>query len=124
MLREFRFHAAVPGGHPASAYLLGLAFAFGWTPCIGPILGSILTVSAGSATVADGAALLAVYSLGLGVPFLLATVFTDELTTRLKAIGRPGRLLRRISGAVMILLRSEERRVGNDGASTCRSRWS
>src|SRR3546814_6874601 len=68
MLRECRLHAAVPGGHPASAYLLGLAFAFGWTPCIGPILGSILTVSAGSATVADGAALLAVYSLGLGVP--------------------------------------------------------
>jgi cytochrome c-type biogenesis protein len=54
------------------AYAMGLCFAFGWTPCIGPILAAILAVAASEATVAKGAGLLAVYSLGLGVPFMLA----------------------------------------------------
>lgn len=104
MMRDFRFDAAVPGGRPASAYILGLAFAFGWTPCIGPILGSILTVGAASATVTSGVALLAVYSLGLGLPFLLAALFTDALVARLKAIGRVGRALQMLAGAVMVLM--------------------
>jgi cytochrome c-type biogenesis protein len=104
LMREVRFHAAIPGGHPISAYVLGLAFAFGWTPCIGPILGAILTVSAASATVSSGVALLAVYSLGLGAPFLLAALFTDRLMARLKAIGRVGRLLQLAAGAVMIVM--------------------
>jgi cytochrome c-type biogenesis protein len=104
LLREFRFHTAVPGGKPVSAYVLGLAFAFGWTPCIGPILGAILTVSAASATVSGGGALLAVYSLGLGVPFLLAALFTDGLIARLKAFGRVGRLLQLVAGAILILM--------------------
>lgn len=104
MMREARFHANVPGGGAMSAYVLGLAFAFGWTPCIGPILGAILTVGAASATVADGVLLLAIYSLGLGVPFLLAAVFTDALTARIKALGRIGRVLRILAGAVMVLM--------------------
>ena len=54
------------------AYLMGLAFAFGWTPCIGPILAAILAVAASEDTVAKGAGMLAVYSLGLGIPFLVA----------------------------------------------------
>lgn len=56
------------------AYAMGLAFAFGWTPCIGPILAAILAVAAAEATVTKGASLLAVYSLGLGIPFLLAAI--------------------------------------------------
>lgn len=104
LMREFRFHGAIPGGRPVSAYVLGLAFAFGWTPCIGPILGAILTVSAASATVSAGIALLGVYSLGLGVPFLLAALFTDSLMARLKAIGRVGRLLQLVAGALLILM--------------------
>jgi len=104
LMQEFRFHAAIPGGRPASAYVLGLAFAFGWTPCIGPILGAILTVSAASATVSGGATLLAVYSLGLGMPFLLAALFTDGLMARLKAFGRGGRLLQLAAGAILILM--------------------
>jgi cytochrome c-type biogenesis protein len=106
MVRDMRFHAPLPGGHPASAYVLGLAFAFGWTPCIGPILGAILTVGAASSTVTDGVALLAIYSLGLGVPFLLATIFTDVLTARIKAIGRVGRLLQVIAGIILVLMGS------------------
>jgi cytochrome c-type biogenesis protein len=54
------------------AYVMGLAFAFGWTPCIGPILAAILAVAASEQTVARGAGLLAVYSLGLGIPFVIA----------------------------------------------------
>lgn len=104
MMRDLRVHAALPGGRPVSAYVLGLAFAFGWTPCIGPILGAILTVGAASATVAGGVTLLTVYSLGLGVPFLLAALFTDALIARLKSIGRLGRLLQLAAGTVMILM--------------------
>jgi len=102
--RDFRFDAPLTGGRPLSAYLLGMAFAFGWTPCIGPILGAILTVSAATATVASGVALLAVYSLGLGLPFLLAAAFTDGLLARLKSIGGAGRILQLLAGGVMILM--------------------
>ena len=59
------------------AYVMGLAFALGWTPCIGPILAAILAVAASKATVANGAGLLAVYSLGLGVPFIIAALAVE-----------------------------------------------
>jgi len=81
-----------------------MAFAFGWTPCIGPILGAILTVSAASATVAEGVRLLAVYSLGLGLPFLLVAVFTGGLLARLKSIGRIGRALQVFAGGIMVVM--------------------
>ncbi len=74
--REARFQA---GGRPANlgaAYVMGLAFAFGWTPCIGPVLGPILTLAGARDTVGEGALLLAAYSAGLGVPFLLASAFS------------------------------------------------
>ena len=102
--RDFRFDIVLPGGRPVAAYLLGMAFAFGWTPCIGPMLGAILTVSAASATVSNGVTLLAVYSLGLGVPFLLVAVFTGGLLARFKSIGRVGRLLHVFAGAIMVLM--------------------
>jgi cytochrome c-type biogenesis protein len=101
-MRDIRFHPNLPGGRPIAAYVLGLAFAFGWTPCIGPILGAILTTSAISATVSQGIVLLAFYSLGLAVPFLLAAVFTDRLLDRLKTLGRIGRSLEIGAGAVVI----------------------
>lgn len=102
--REIRMHPAIAGGRPVSAYVLGLAFAFGWTPCIGPVLGAVLTVSAASATVAGGVSLLAIYSLGLGVPFVLAALFTDGLVARLKAIGRLGRVLQILAGGLLVLM--------------------
>jgi cytochrome c-type biogenesis protein len=71
LLQEKRLPMPKPVGL-WGAYLMGLAFAFGWTPCIGPILGTILAIAESEQTVARGAGLLAVYSLGLGVPFLLA----------------------------------------------------
>ena len=92
LLREHRLPMAKPVGL-WGAYVMGLAFAFGWTPCIGPILAAILAVAASKATVAKGAALLAVYSAGLGVPFLIAafavepaTAFVARFKTRLATV--------------------------------------
>lgn len=102
--RDFRVDIVLPGGRPVAAYLLGMAFAFGWTPCIGPMLGAILTVSAASATVAKGVTLLAVYSLGLGIPFLLVALFTGGLLARIKLIGRVGQLLQILAGGIMVLM--------------------
>ncbi len=102
--RDIRFHLDLPGGRPLAAYVLGLAFAFGWTPCIGPVLGTILTLSATRATVGEGVALLSLYSLGLGLPFLAAALFTDGLMRRLRGFGRLGRGLQFGAGAVVALM--------------------
>ena len=77
--REKRMEIPKPVGL-WGAYVMGLAFAAGWTPCIGPILAAILAVAAAEATVAKGAGLLAVYSLGLGVPFLVAAFAVGPFT--------------------------------------------
>jgi cytochrome c-type biogenesis protein len=102
--RDVRYHGTLPRSGPLGAYLLGLAFAFGWTPCIGPILGAILTVSALSATAANGIALLSLYSLGLGIPFLLAALFTQTLIDGLPRMRLAGRVLRLLAGGVMIVM--------------------
>lgn len=102
--RDVRFHGGVRGGRPAGAYLLGLAFGFGWTPCIGPVLGAILTVSALSETASDGIALLSIYSLGLGLPFLLSALFTEKLMRHLKSMRRAGQLLQIGAGGIMIAM--------------------
>ncbi len=104
LLRDWRYHLDLPGGRPVYAYILGLAFAFGWTPCIGPILGAILTVSATGSSVSDGVALLAVYSFGLGVPFLATALFADGLTARLRKIRRLGAALQVVTGGVLVLM--------------------
>jgi cytochrome c-type biogenesis protein len=81
--------------------VIGVAFAFGWTPCIGPVLGAILTTSAVSSTVLRGIGLLSFYSLGLGMPFLAAALFTDSLVLRLRAFRRLGRTLQFGAGAIV-----------------------
>jgi cytochrome c-type biogenesis protein len=102
--RDLRIHLDLPGGRAMAAYALGLAFAFGWTPCIGPVLGTILTTSAVSATVSQGIVLLSVYSLGLGLPFLAVALFMDQSLRRLKALGRTGRSLQIGAGAVVVAM--------------------
>jgi cytochrome c-type biogenesis protein len=99
--REFRMHVDLGGGRPLAAYVIGIAFAFGWTPCIGPVLGAILTTSAVAATVFQGVVLLSFYSLGLGLPFLAAAVFTDSLMLRIGVFRRLGRSLQLAAGAVV-----------------------
>jgi cytochrome c-type biogenesis protein len=91
-------------GRPASlagAYVLGLAFALGWTPCIGPVLATVLSVAASEATVAKGAGLLALYAAGLGIPFLLAALF---MPTFLGFLARSRPHMRRIEQAMGALL--------------------
>ena len=102
--RDIRFHPRVRSGRPAAALVLGLAFGFGWTPCIGPVLGAILTVSAAQSPDSGGVALLSAYALGLGVPFLLSAVFAGAAVGRLKALRRLGRGLQIAAGAIMILM--------------------
>lgn len=76
--REARFQAGSAPATPLGAYIMGLAFAFGWTPCIGPVLGAILNLARLKDSALDGASLLAVYSLGLGIPFMLAALFSGS----------------------------------------------
>jgi cytochrome c-type biogenesis protein len=76
--REARLDAGQQGGSAFGAYVLGLAFAFGWTPCIGPQLGAILSLAAQEGSLARGTTLLAVYAFGLGMPFLLAAIFVER----------------------------------------------
>lgn len=71
---EARYHAPSSGGSWLGAYVIGLAFAFGWTPCVGPVLATVLAVAANEGSVTSGVTLLLAYSLGLGVPFILAAV--------------------------------------------------
>ena len=102
--RDFRLHIDLPGGRPAAAYIIGLAFAFGWTPCIGPVLGTILTASSMTATLSRGAAMLSVYSLGLGLPFIAAAVFTERLLQPLRNLRRAGRWLQVGAGVAMVFM--------------------
>ena len=102
--RDLRFHLDIPGGKPLSAYILGLAFGFGWTPCIGPVLGAILTVSAARATVGEGVSMLVFYSIGLGLPFVLSAAFTSHLMRNLKTIKRFGRWVQQIASLSMIAM--------------------
>jgi cytochrome c-type biogenesis protein len=101
--RELRWHGDPPGRGPVAAYLLGTAFAFGWTPCIGPVLGAILAVTASSAS-GKGVALLTVYSLGLGVPFVAAALFLSGFVARLRTLRWFGRALQVVGGGVMVAM--------------------
>lgn len=101
MDREARLDAGDKGGSALGAYLLGLAFAFGWTPCLGPILGAILGLAASEADVARGTILLAAYALGLGIPFLLVAAFFPRLKGVMGWMKRHMGRIERISGLLL-----------------------
>jgi cytochrome c-type biogenesis protein len=86
------------------ASLVGVAFAFGWTPCIGPILAGILAVAASRDTVAEGVRLLAIYSLGLGVPFLLTSLAVDRFFTAFARIRRYYHAIEIVSGLLLVTI--------------------
>lgn len=103
LAREARFQS---GGRPATlsgAYIMGLAFAFGWTPCIGPVLGTILGVAAARDTVGDGALLLAIYSLGLAVPFWIAAGFSGAFMRFLTRFRKHLGVVEKVMGALLVL---------------------
>lgn len=99
--REARFQAKGSPSNPAMSYIMGLAFAFGWTPCIGPVLGPILTMAGAKDSVADGALLLGVYSAGLGIPFLIAAFFSGAF---MRFLGRFRSHMGKVEKAMGILL--------------------
>lgn len=101
--REARLHVRDVEPGLAGAYLLGLAFAFGWTPCIGPVLAAILGIAGASDTVGEGAALLAVYSLGLGVPFVAAAIFAPLFLNWLRGFKRFLPVVEKGMGAFLVL---------------------
>ena len=101
---EARMDVGDRGGSALGAYVLGLAFAFGWTPCIGPQLGMILSLAAGGAAVERGMALLAIYALGLGLPFLLSAIFINRAMGLMNRIKPHLRLIERVMGALLVIV--------------------
>ncbi|MEL7668263.1 MAG: cytochrome c biogenesis protein CcdA [Actinomycetota bacterium] len=87
-----------------ASLLMGMAFAFGWSPCVGPVLGSILMVAANSAEVGRGALLLAVYSLGLGVPFVLVALLLGRVKPILNWLNRHALVINRVASVVLMVL--------------------
>ncbi len=99
--REARVDVGDRGGSAFGAYVLGLAFAFGWTPCIGPQLGAILSLAASEANVARGTVLLAIYAIGLGVPFLLVAAFLPRLSGLMGWMKRHMARIERVMGLLL-----------------------
>jgi cytochrome c-type biogenesis protein len=99
--QEARMDAGERGGSAFGAYILGLAFAFGWTPCIGPQLGAILSLAASEGSVARGTTLLAAYAVGLGVPFLLVAAFLPRLSGFMGWMKRHMDRIERIMGLLL-----------------------
>jgi cytochrome c-type biogenesis protein len=102
LMREKRAEMARPVGL-WGAYAMGLAFAFGWTPCIGPILAAILAVAASEATIAKGAGLLAIYSLGLGIPFVIAALAVEPFAAFLVRFRAHLAAVERVMGGLLVL---------------------
>jgi len=102
LYRERRFDMArLPRG-PRAAFPVGMAFAFGWTPCIGPVLAGILATAAAGRTVVWGGLLLACYSAGLGIPFIVLALTFQRARGSLGWLRRNGRLIEMLGGAVLI----------------------
>ena len=102
--REARFDGPAQAGGLGTSFVIGIAFAFGWTPCIGPILGVILTLAAQEETIVSGTWLLAVYALGLGVPFLIAAAFIGPFLRWARAFRRHMGLVEKTMGALLVVV--------------------
>jgi cytochrome c-type biogenesis protein len=104
LMREVRFDLSKIRPGPAGAVPLGMAFAIGWVPCVGPVLAGILTLAASNASLAQGALLLAVYSLGLAVPFVGLAVGASRVTPVVRWLKRHARGVELSGAAVLILM--------------------
>ena len=101
--REARYHADARPAGLVGAYVIGLAFAFGWTPCIGPVLAAILAMAAGQDSVSQGVSLLLVYSLGLGIPFIAAAVAIRPFLKLLQRYRKHLATMEKVLGAFLVL---------------------
>jgi cytochrome c-type biogenesis protein len=100
--KDRRFHHLGEGATATGSFLVGFSFGFGWTPCVGPIFGTILALSASEATVREGALLLAVYSLGLAVPFLITALAVDRFLVFYGRFRRHLHTLEVVSGGMLV----------------------
>jgi cytochrome c-type biogenesis protein len=103
LYREARFETMNTRASLAGAYVMGLAFAFGWTPCIGPILATVLTLAAQKESLSAGISMLLVYALGLGIPFILAAVAIRPFLGFMQRFKRHFDTLEKIMGALLVL---------------------
>ena len=103
LYREVRFDATAESASLIGAYVMGLAFAFGWTPCIGPILATVLTLAANESSMWSGVRLLFVYSLGLGIPFILAAIAIRPFLGFMKRFKRHFSTLEKVMGLLLVL---------------------
>jgi cytochrome c-type biogenesis protein len=102
LYRERRFDLARAPAGPKGAVFMGMAFAFGWAPCIGPVLATILATAAATQTAAWGAVLLALYSFGLGLPFVALALGFQRARGSLEWLQRHGRTIERLGGATLV----------------------
>jgi cytochrome c-type biogenesis protein len=102
--RSGDWSARFAGGRLTTAPALGAAFGLTWTPCIGPVLGAILALAGATASLGQGVALLAVYSLGLAVPFVLLSLSVPHVRAWLRRVGRGTAVLQGVSGALLIAM--------------------
>jgi cytochrome c-type biogenesis protein len=100
---EARYSTAAMEANFAGAYVMGLAFAFGWTPCIGPVLATVLTLAASESSLWSGVRLLFVYSLGLGIPFILAAIAIRPFLGFMKRFKRHFETLEKVMGLLLVL---------------------
>lgn len=103
LYREARFHNVGRGVGFLGAYVVGLAFAFGWTPCVGPVLATILLVAGVEGSAAHGAVLLGAYSLGIGLPFLLASLFSGAFIRLMARLRAQMATVEKVMGGALVL---------------------
>ncbi|NRG19306.1 cytochrome c biogenesis protein CcdA [Rhizobiales bacterium] len=101
--REARFQTREKPVGLVGAFVVGLAFAFGWTPCVGPVLAAILFVAAGEAEAFKGASLLFAYSLGIGIPFIVAALFAGPFVNAMKRFRRHMGMVEKVMGGALVL---------------------
>ena len=101
--REFRFEVTRLKGGVIVSYILGLAFAFGWTPCIGPILGSILALVLQEDTILNGVTLMSTYALGMGLPFVLTGFFLGKAVPVQQKLKKHMGIIEKLMGSLLLL---------------------
>jgi cytochrome c-type biogenesis protein len=104
LMRERRVHISSPRAGHLGAFVVGIAFGAAWTPCVGPVLATILLYAGTRDTIARGTELLAAYAVGLALPFLLLAMLSDRLLSRVRAASRWSRPLEVITGAVLVVV--------------------
>lgn len=104
LYRERKFNMKIKSADALSSFIFGMTFALGWTPCIGPILSSVLIIAGSTGSTAYGAYLLMIYALGLSIPFIITAAFIEYISSKLKSIQKYSVQINFISGLLLIFL--------------------